>query len=261
MTKKSLTIASWNVNSLRVRLPHVLTWLANNHIDILALQETKTIDEQFPTEAFSELGYHICFTGQKTYNGVAIISRYPMTNIIREIPGYDDPQKRFISATIENIRIVNLYVPNGQSVDSDKYQYKLNWLSHVTALTKQFTKESENILLLGDFNIAPADQDVHDPKKWMNSVLVSEKERQALKDLMQAGHLYDCYRLFEQADNTFSWWDYRAHSFRRNLGLRIDLLLASKNMADICTNSNIDKTPRSWERPSDHAPIMATFSA
>lgn len=253
-----LKIAGWNVNSLRVRLPQVIDWLEMASPDVLVLQETKVIDEQFPKEELEAAGYEIAFSGQKTYNGVAILSRKPMTDVSIGMPNYDDEAKRVIAATVDGVRILNLYVPNGASVDSEKYQYKLSWLAALQDYVASVLKQTDKLVILGDFNIAPKDEDVHDPEAWGGQVLVSDAERTALKRLQELG-LKDSFRLFEQAEKSFSWWDYRAAGFRRNRGLRIDLVLSSLAMADKCTGSGIDKEPRKWERPSDHAPIWASY--
>jgi exodeoxyribonuclease-3 len=254
-----MKIATWNVNSLRVRIDHVLDWLKCGHADVLALQETKTRDEDFPIDAFAELGFKVQFSGQPTYNGVALISRREMTEIRTELDGWDDPQRRVLAATIDGVRIHNLYVPNGQSVDSDKYRYKLDWLG---ALKKQVARELAdypNSILLGDFNIAPEDRDVHDPAAWEGKVLCSDSERKALQELIELGFV-DVFRGFEQEEKSYSWWDYRAAAFRRNMGLRIDLILASGDLKDRCTACRIDVEPRRLERPSDHTPVIAEFS-
>jgi exodeoxyribonuclease-3 len=253
-----MKIATWNVNSLRVRLPHVLDWLESAAPDVLALQETKTKDEDFPADAFSEIGYQVSFSGQPTYNGVALISRHDIADVHCDLDGLDDPQRRVLAATVDGVRIYNLYVPNGQSVDSDKYQYKLNWLS---ALNEQISAELAahgNVILLGDFNIAPEDRDVHDPAAWEGKVLCSDAERNALTALLDLG-LTDVFRLFEQEEKSFSWWDYRAAAFRRNMGLRIDLILASNDLKERCASCTIDVEPRRLERPSDHTPVIAEF--
>jgi exodeoxyribonuclease-3 len=251
-------IATWNVNSLRVRLEHVTDWLQKEKADVLALQETKTKDEDFPVEVFRELGYQVAFSGQPTYNGVALISRSEISDPLTDLDGIDDPQRRVLAATIEDVRVYNLYVPNGQSVDSDKYQYKLNWLA---ALQGQITDEvrlHERVILLGDFNIAPEDRDVHDPDAWQGKVLCSDPERAALRQLLGVG-LTDVFREFDQEEKSFSWWDYRAAAFRRNMGLRIDLILATDALKEICTGCRIDVEPRRLERPSDHTPVIADF--
>lgn len=251
-------IATWNVNSLRVRLPHVLQWLKKENPDVLALQETKITDENFPIDEFTALGYHVAFSGQKTFNGVAVISRWQPENIITSLPGIDDIQKRVLCAEINDITILNLYVPNGSEIGSEKYAYKLYWLSHLHPFVKELTARSSRVIILGDFNIAPEDRDVHDPEAWEGSVLVSEPERIEFKKLLAAGFV-DTFRSFEQPENSFSWWDYRAAAFRRNCGLRIDHILASNNLAGKCRNCRIDKGPRKLERPSDHAPVSADF--
>lgn len=253
-----MKIATWNVNSLRVRLPHVLQWLEQAQPDVLALQETKVEDPIFPIDEISALGYQVIFAGQKTYNGVAIISRQAAQETTHEIPGLVDEQRRILIATIDNIRIVNLYVPNGESLVSLKYEYKLDWLNQVTQYLSQELKKYPNLVVLGDFNIAPEDRDVHDPKAWEGSVLVSDAERQALSQIIQLG-FSDTFRLFEQEAGHFSWWDYRAAAYRRNMGLRIDHILTSPAMSQRCQSCIIDKVPRGWERPSDHAPVIASF--
>lgn len=255
-----MRIATWNVNSLRVRLEHVSNWLEKSAPDVLALQETKIKDEDFPITAFERLGYHVAFSGQATYNGVALISRVRARDVVTDLQGIEDPERRVLAATCGPIRVVNLYVPNGQRVDSDKYRYKLDWL---TALRTQLSDESAKhryCAVLGDFNIAPEDRDVHDPAAWEGKVLCSEPERAALRTIVELGFV-DTYRLFEQPDKGFSWWDYRAGAFRRNRGLRIDLVLASRALSERCTACTIDAEPRGWERPSDHAPVVAEFGA
>lgn len=253
-----MKIATWNVNSLRVRLPHVLKWLEANQPDILALQETKVVDEQFPQAELSAAGYHSVFAGQKTYNGVAILSKSPATDVISDIPSLDDPQRRILAATIQGIRVVNLYVVNGAEVGSDKYAYKLAWLNKVTAWLQTQAATYPQLVVLGDFNIAPTDADVHNPKAWQGKILCSEAERTALSTIQALGFT-DCFRLFEQVDHSFSWWDYRGGGFRRNQGLRIDLILASAALAERCEHCAIDKEPRTWEQPSDHTPVIAEF--
>jgi exodeoxyribonuclease-3 len=254
-----LKIATWNVNSLRVRLGHVVDWLQREQPDVLALQETKTRDEDFPVAAFAELGYEVSFSGQPTYNGVALISRQPIADVATGFTDFEDPQRRVLGATIDGIRIYNLYVPNGQSVDSDKYQYKLSWLDALKGQVADELARHPQCILLGDFNIAPEDQDVHDPAAWEGKVLCSAPERAALRELLGLG-LRDVFRGFEQDEKSFSWWDYRAAGFRRNLGLRIDLILASEPLQKVCTGCRIDVEPRRLERPSDHTPVIAEFS-
>lgn len=254
-----MKIATWNVNSLRVRLPHVLQWLAAAQPDILAVQETKTVDAQFPVEELAAAGYSAVFAGQKTYNGVAVLSKTPATDVVTDIPNFDDPQRRILAATVDGVRVVNLYVVNGAEVGSDKYAYKLDWLANVTAWLQQQAAAYPQLVVLGDFNIAPEDRDVHDPAAWAGQVLCSDAERAALQAIQSLG-LQDTFRLFTQADKSFSWWDYRAGGFRRNHGLRIDLILASQALAERCQACVIDREPRTWEKPSDHTPVIAEFS-
>lgn len=254
-----LKVATWNVNSLNVRLPHVLAWCADAQPDILGLQETKLVDEKFPLEALQEAGYHAIYSGQPTYNGVALLSRSgPGTDVITDIPGLDDPQRRIIAATFGDVRVIDLYVVNGKEVGSDKYDYKLHWLEQVTAWIEAELKQHERLIVMGDFNIAPEDRDVHDPEAWAGDILVSEPERKALQRICGLG-LTDTFRQFEQEEKSFSWWDYRRVAFRRNAGLRIDLVLASKALSDVCSAAWIDKEPRRQERPSDHTPVVAEF--
>lgn len=253
-----MKIATWNVNSLRVRLPHVLDWLKTVQPDVLALQETKLKDEDFPLDDFRAAGYHAVFSGQPTYNGVAILSRPPLSVDATGIPGFDDPQRRVLGAVVDDVYVLDLYVPNGQSVDSDKYLYKLAWLDRLAHWLKQLHKRHAKLVVLGDFNIAPEDRDVHDPEEWRGQVLFSEPEKNALDKLLKTG-LADTFRLFDQPEKSFTWWDYRAAAFRRNRGLRIDLILASKALADNCIAAAIDVEPRKWERPSDHTPVIAEF--
>jgi len=253
-----MKIATWNVNSLKVRLPHVLDWLTTSQVDILCLQETKTTDENFPADEIAAAGYHVVFSGQKTYNGVAIISKEAAGDIITDVPGLDDPQRRILGATIGGIRILNLYVVNGQEVGSEKYVHKLYWLDKVTDHISEQLQQCERFVVLGDFNIAPDDRDVHDPQAWHERILCSTPEREALQKILDLG-LADTFRLFEQEEKSYSWWDYRAAAFRRNMGLRIDLILASTALSKQCSSCRIDKEPRQLERPSDHTPVYAVF--
>jgi len=316
-----MKLATWNVNSLKVRLPHVLDWLAANPVDVLCLQETKQQDSDFPQAELQAAGYHSVFGGQKTYNGVAILSREPASDVQTGIPDFADEQKRVIAATFtsvpiakvkqggdeqttqtvppssqpspgggrsnrplslrgrvrvgvplarpgvseeanavspmqsERIRVVCVYVPNGQSVDSDKYQYKLAWLTALHDWLKQELMRYPKLVLLGDYNIAPEDRDVYDPIAWQGNVLVSEPERQQFKNMVRLG-LRDSFRLFEQAEKSYSWWDYRMMAFRRNHGLRIDHILISEPLVALCKSCVIDKAPRKLERPSDHVPVI-----
>jgi exodeoxyribonuclease-3 len=254
-----MKIATWNVNSLKVRLPHVLQWLEAAQPDVLAIQETKTVDENFPLAEIEAAGYKAVFSGQKTYNGVAIFSKVEAVDAMTDIPGLDDPQRRILAATINGVRVVNLYVVNGSEVGSEKYAYKLDWLAKVTAWLQEQATQYPKLVVLGDFNIAPEDRDVHDPAAWIGQILCSEPERTALQAIQSIG-LSDVFRQFGQPEKAFSWWDYRAAGFRRNLGLRIDLILASTVLADSCTGCVIDREPRTWEKPSDHTPVIAEFS-
>jgi exodeoxyribonuclease-3 len=258
-----LKIASWNVNSLNVRLPHVLAWTAEAQPDIVALQETKLTDDRFPVEELLEAGYHSAYSGQPTYNGVAILSKEPGRDMVTDIPGLEDPQRRILALTVPtalgDVRVVDLYVVNGSEVGSEKFEYKLDWLRKVTAWLGKEIQQHERLIVLGDFNIAPDDRDVHDPEAWRDKVLCSKPERAALEEIYSLG-LVDTFRLFDQEERIFSWWDYRMNAFRRKMGLRIDLLLASKAMVAQCKASYVDIEPRRQERPSDHAPAVAEFS-
>jgi exodeoxyribonuclease-3 len=258
MSKDSLALGTWNVNSLRVRLPHLEQWLATSPVNVLGLQETKIVDADFPAADLDRLGLAGGWHGQRTYNGVALLAKEPVQDVVRGIPGYGDEQARVIAGTVRGVRIVDVYVPNGQAVGSDKYGYKLAWLGHLRDYLAAEMARHPLLAVVGDYNIAPADEDVHDPKAWEGQVLVSEPERTALGTLLQLG-LVDVFRRFEQAERSYSWWDYRAGALRRNAGLRIDLILASSALAERCTGCWIDVEPRRWERPSDHAPVVATF--
>lgn len=250
-----MKFATWNVNSLNVRLPHVLDWLRDNQPDVVCLQETKQEDSKFPYQAFREAGYQAVHIGQKTYNGVAILSRHELSDIQQNIPSFEDDQQRIIAANINDIRVVCAYIPNGQSVDSDKYQYKLRWLSALTGWLKSELAAHPKLMLLGDYNIAPEDRDCHDPVAWEGQVLVSAPERDAFNKLIDLG-LHDSFRLFEQPEKSFSWWDYRMMGFRRNFGMRIDHILVSDSLKNVCSSAYIDKAPRRLERPSDHTPVV-----
>ncbi|RJQ47494.1 MAG: exodeoxyribonuclease III [Gammaproteobacteria bacterium] len=256
---KPFKAATWNVNSLRVRLPHVLAWLQTEQPDILALQETKLTDDDFPLSEIHDVGYQAVYSGQKTYNGVALLSRARPGEVQNNIPGLEDEQRRFLAADYDGLRVINLYVPNGASVGSDKYQYKLAWLEKVSTYLQAQLAAHERLLVLGDFNIAPQDLDVHDPKLWEGQVLVSEPERAAFRALLNMG-LVDTLRLFEPGGGVYTWWDYRAGAFRRNHGLRIDHILLSPALRALCASCRVDKAPRKLERPSDHAPVVAEFS-
>lgn len=253
-----LKIASWNVNSLNVRLPHVLAWCDVAAPDILALQETKLTDDRFPVDELARAGYQSVFSGQKTYNGVAILSREEATDVVTDIDGLDDPQRRILGATIGDVRIIDLYVVNGSEVGSEKFAYKMHWLAQVKRWVAAEMEQHEKVVVLGDFNIAPDDRDVHDPEAWREKILCSTQEREALQGILDLG-LVDTFRLFDQPEKSWSWWDYRMAAFRRNMGLRIDLVLASAAMENKCRAAYIDKEPRRQERPSDHTPVIAEF--
>jgi len=259
-----MKIASWNVNSLRVRLDQVTDWLDQNQPDILCLQELKMPDQEFPAEVLKEHGYHSASTGQKTYNGVAILSKSELSNVVIDLPDFEDPQRRYIAGdyTIDNegntMRIVNVYVPNGQTLDSDKFVYKRAWFAKLQTAMRNTLARHDNTVLVGDFNITPSDLDVHNPKKWAGSIHCSDIERLMLQKLMSEG-LYDTFRQFNTQGDTFSWWDYRGAGYRANEGLRIDLILSSSNMLDLATNCAIDEAPRKLERPSDHTPVIAEY--
>ena len=259
-----MKIASWNVNSLRVRIDHVKAWLEENKPDLLCLQELKMPDEEFPVQALTDIGYHCQFTGQKTYNGVAIISKQPLQNVVTDLPGFEDPQRRYIAGDYpingsgESLRIVNVYVPNGQALDSDKFVYKRSWFAKLQLAMRNNVKNNSKTVLVGDFNITPSDLDVHDPKKWKGSIHCSDIERLMLQNLMSES-LYDTFRNFHSDGDKFSWWDYRGAGYRANEGLRIDLILSSSAMLDAAKNSSIDEAPRKLERPSDHTPVVAEY--
>ena len=254
-----MRLATWNVNSLNVRLPHVLDWLEKNPVEVLCLQETKQQDADFPQAELLAAGYHAAFSGQKTYNGVAILSRVPLEEVQAGIPNFDDEQKRVIAATINGIRVVCVYIPNGQAVDSDKYYYKLGWLSALREWLREELVRYPKLVLLGDYNIAPEDRDVHDPVVWRGNVLVSEAERIQYQNLVKLG-LHDSFRLFEQADKAYTWWDYRMMAFRRNHGVRIDHILISEPLVSLCKSCVIDREPRKRDRPSDHTPVVVELA-
>jgi exodeoxyribonuclease-3 len=250
-----MKLATWNVNSLKVRLPQVLELLAAQKPDALCLQETKSEDVNFPLGEINAAGYQAAFSGQKTYNGVAILSPTAATDVSIGIPAFDDPQKRVIAATLGDVRVICVYIPNGEAVESDKYKYKLDWLMKLINWLKQETAKYPKLALLGDYNIAPEDRDVYDPKFWTGKVLFSEPEKAAFKDMLALG-LTDSFRLFDQAEKSYSWWDYRMNGFKRNLGLRIDHILLTQELAKSCKSCSIDKNMRAKERPSDHAPVI-----
>jgi len=253
-----MKIVSWNVNSLKVRLNHVLEWSKENSPDVLAIQETKLTDEKFPKSEIESAGFHVVYSGQPTYNGVAIISSTPAKDIITDIDGLDDPQRRILAATVDDIRIINLYVVNGSEPESEKYQYKMDWLEKVTNFIENQTQEYENVIVLGDFNIAPDERDVWDAEYWQGKILCTDKERKKLNNILDLG-FDDSFRLLHDDAGHYSWWDYRMAGFQRNLGLRIDLILTNEPMSEMLTAAYIDKVPRGWERPSDHTPVIAEF--
>jgi exodeoxyribonuclease-3 len=255
-----MKLATWNVNSLKVRLPQVIEWLQTNQPDMLCLQETKLTDENFPAAEIAAIGYESVFTGQKTYNGVAILSKHKGSEIITAIPGFEDEQKRVVAATYGDVRVISVYVPNGDTVESEKYQYKLRWLPALTGWLQQELKDHQKLAILGDFNIAPEDRDVYDPQLWQGKVLCSQAERATFGDLLKLG-LTDSFRLFEQAEKSYTWWDYRMMAFRLNRGLRIDHILLSDALVNVCTSCAVDKSVRKLERPSDHAPVVTELSA
>ena len=257
-----MKLATWNVNSLKVRLPQVTDWLQANPVDALCLQELKLDQDKFPLEAFTEMGYQACWAGQKTYNGVAVISKAAGANEQCNIPGFEDHQQRVIATTLPSpigeIRVISAYCPNGQSLDSDKYQYKLAWFAALRTWLADELKRYPRMAVLGDYNVAPKDEDVHDPAQWEGNVLVSDAERAAFQALLDLG-LTDTFRMFDQEEKAFSWWDYRRLAFRRNAGLRIDHVLISDELRPYCTGCIIDKEPRRNEQPSDHTPVVATL--
>lgn len=257
-----MKLATWNVNSLKVRLPQVLDWLQANPVDALCLQELKLPDDKFPLDAFAELGYQACWAGQKTYNGVAIVSRLEGREVQRNLPNFEDHQQRIIAATLPSaagdIRVVSAYCPNGQAVGSEKYEYKLKWFAALREWLASQLEQYPRLAVLGDYNVAPRDEDVHDPAKWEGQVLVSGPEREAFGSLIELG-LADAFRQFEQPEKSFSWWDYRQFSFRRNAGVRIDHVLLSTDLTPLCAACVIDKEPRRNEQPSDHTPVVATL--
>ena len=251
-----MKIAAWNVNSLKVRLPQLLDWLGEQQPDVVCLQETKLEDVNFPQQAIADAGYAVAFHGQKTYNGVALLSRLGLDDVLCNNPHFPDPQKRLIAATVQGVRVISAYVPNGQEVGSDKYAYKLDWLAALERWLGEELAQHPQLALAGDFNIAPDDRDVHNPASWAGQILCSDAEREAFRRLLALG-LKDSFRLFEQPEKSFSWWDYRMLGFQKNLGLRIDHVLLSDALAARCSAAGIDREMRKRERPSDHAPVWA----
>ncbi|MDR3323092.1 MAG: exodeoxyribonuclease III [Zoogloeaceae bacterium] len=255
-----MKLATWNVNSLKVRLPHLLDWLAVQQAEVVCLQETKLEDAHFPRAEIEAAGYHVAFSGQKTYNGVALLARSEIRDVVAGNPHFPDAQKRLIAGTVNGVRIHCAYVPNGQAVGCDKYAYKLDWLEKLCHWIEEELAQHAQLALCGDFNIAPEDRDIHAPAQWAGGILCSAPERAAFQSLLDLG-LADSFRLFEQPEKSFSWWDYRQLGFQKNQGLRIDHLLLSKPLTQRCIAAGIDRTPRKWERPSDHAPAWATLAS
>jgi exodeoxyribonuclease-3 len=251
-----LKLATWNVNSLAVRLPQLLDWLAAQQPDAMVLQETKLTDDKFPHAAIEAVGYEVKWFGQKTYNGVALLAKTQPESIVRNIPGFADESARVIAGTVGGLRIVGAYVPNGQAPGSDKFEYKLQWLRALRDWLREELAAHPQLVLMGDFNIAPEDRDVHDPVAWAGQIHCTDEERSHLKHLLGLG-LNDAFRLFEQPPKSWSWWDYRNLAFRKNQGLRIDLILVSAVLKARVRECTIDKAPRKAERPSDHAPVFA----
>ncbi|MBA4093130.1 MAG: exodeoxyribonuclease III [Candidatus Accumulibacter sp.] len=256
-----MKLAAWNVNSLKVRLPQLLDWLAASAPDVVCLQETKLEDANFPRAEIEAAGYQVAFSGQKTYNGVALLARGEApADVVCGNPHFPDEQKRLIAGTVRGVRVVCAYIPNGQAVGSDKYAYKLAWLAALERWLGEELAAHPQLALAGDFNIAPEDRDVHDPAAWAGQILCSDPERAAFQRLQALG-LQDSFRLFEQAPKSFSWWDYRMLGFQKNQGLRIDHILLSAPLAARCTAAGIDREMRKRERPSDHAPVTAEIGA
>ena len=252
-----MKVVSWNVNSLNVRLPHVLEFLLKHQPDILALQETKVPDEKFPLAEIEQAGYKVVFSGQKTYNGVAILSRLPASDVISNLPGLDDPQRRLLAVSIDGIRIIDVYIPNGQEIDSEKYTYKFRWLNAFHTFLQQQLAEHKKLIVLGDFNICPADADAHDPERWRGRIMCSSAERQMFRSLKDLG-LSDTVRQLHPEEPMFSWWDYRMNAFRRGWGLRIDHVLSTSALLPV--EAGVDVDFRAMQRPSDHAPVWVDFA-
>lgn len=255
-----MKIATWNVNSLNVRLPHVATWLENNPVDALALQETKLTDDRFPADELAAAGYHCVFTGQKTYNGVALVSRSPAEDVVTALPDFEDDHKRVIAGTVDGVRVIGVYCPNGKALDNPSYEYKLAWFEALRTWLIRELATYDRLVLTGDFNIAPRPEDTYDPEKWEGCILCSPPERAALQALLDAG-LTDCWRLFDEPEgrHRFTWWDYRQGGWPRNAGLRIDHILASRALAETCTECKAHVGERGRKRPSDHVPVVGTF--
>jgi exodeoxyribonuclease III len=253
-----LKLATWNVNSLAVRLPQLLAWLAEHPVDAIVLQETKLVDDKFPQAEIEAAGYRVQRHGQKTYNGVALLSRVDATEVVKNIPGLDDEQARVIAGTVDGVRVIGAYFPNGQAPDSDKFVYKMRWQDALHDWVQAELARHPRLVLMGDFNVAPEDRDVYDPVAWAGQIHCTPEERAQFRRLLDLG-LVDAFRLFEQPPKSWSWWDYRNLAFRKNQGLRIDHVLVSKPLQPQVTACVIDKLPRKNERPSDHAPVIVTL--
>lgn len=254
-----MRLATWNVNSLAVRLPHLLAWLGNNPVDVIVLQETKLTDDKFPHAELGAAGYKAAIHGQKTYNGVALLSRDEASAVVKNIPGFTDEQARVITATVAGLRVVGAYVPNGQAPGTDKFEYKMQWLRGLRDWLHEELAQHPRLVLMGDFNIAPEDRDVYDPVAWAGQIHCTDDERRQFRHLLELG-LVDAFRLFEQPPKSWTWWDYRNLAFRKNQGLRIDHILASQAVRPAIRACAIDKAPRKLERPSDHAPVIVELA-
>ena len=258
-----MQIATWNINSLTVRLPQVLDWLAANPVDVLGLQELKLTDDKFPVEALKEAGYEAAFLGQKTYNGVALLSRHPLRDVVRNLSGFEDEQARVVSATVDApggpLRVVNGYFVNGQAPGTEKFAYKMRWLDALHAQVQAELTEHPRLVLVGDFNVAPEDRDTYDPEGLRGTIHHTPEERQHFQALLALG-LHDAYRLFDQPDKSFSWWDYRMLGFQKNRGLRIDHILVSDALRPKVQACHIDRAPRKNPQPSDHTPLVVTLA-
>ena len=254
-----MQLATWNVNSLTVRLPQVLDWLAANPVDALVLQETKTTDDKFPQQAIEAAGYKVAFFGQKTYNGVALLSRSDAADVVKNIPGFEDDMARVIAGTVNGVRVIGAYFPNGQAPDSDKFVYKMRWLEALQNWLREELKQHPKLVLMGDFNITVDDRDVWDPVALKDTIHCTAEERDHFQALINLG-THDAFRLFEQPEKSYSWWDYREFAFRRNRGLRIDHILVSDALKASVQSCVIDKAPRKNERPSDHTPVVVTLA-
>jgi exodeoxyribonuclease-3 len=254
-----MKLATWNVNSLNVRMLHLTDWLHANPVDVLVLQETKLTDDKFPAAELQAAGYHVAFFGQKTYNGVALLTKNEHDTVVRNIPRFTDEQARVISASVDGLRVVCAYVPNGQAPGTDKFEYKLQWLRGLRDWMRDELALHRDVVLMGDFNIAPEDRDVHDPVLWAGQILCTDEERAQFRHLLELG-LVDAFRLFDQPPKSWSWWDYRGLAFRKNQGLRIDHILVSESLRTRVRACTIDKTPRKLERPSDHVPVIVDLA-